>query len=151
MQVGAFAVGSEDSDQLDRAVDSAEPVGGVRGKLDCFAGFDDQVLFSEDEAHSSVEDVHPVVTLMDAELGTWGWPLASAGDPDLERPQPAGRPVGERPHRQPVTSDRLTTNTWVRRRRPTEKVVGGNAERSCEARDVIEGEATFAGFEAAEH
>ena len=131
MQVGAFAVGSEDGDQFDRAVDSAEPVRGVRGKLDCVAGFDDQVLFSEDEAHSSVEDVLPVVTLVDAELGTWGWPPAPAGDPNLERTQPAGGPVGERPHRQPVTGDRLTANTWVRRGRPAGQIVGGNAERSC--------------------
>ena len=129
----------------------AEPVGGEGAELDRFARFDDEVLFAEQQAHPSVEDVHPVVAVVDAQLAPRGWAAALGGDADLEGAQPAGRPVRERPHRQTVAGDRFATDPWVGRRRSTEKVVGADPKRGGEHGDVIEREASFAGLEPAEH
>jgi len=151
VKVGAFAVGPKHGDEFDGAVDRAEPVWCEGAELDGFARLDNEVLFAEEEAHASVEDVHPVVAVVDSQrLSRWR-ASALGADSDLECAQPARGSVRERPHRQAVSGDGFAANPRIGRRRASEQLVGTDSERNCESGDVVEGEATFSGLEAAEH
>ncbi len=66
VEVGTFAVGPKDCDEFDWPVDRAEPVGCEGAELNCFAWLDDQILFAKNQTHPPVEDVHPVMPVMDA-------------------------------------------------------------------------------------
>ncbi len=114
MQMGAFAMGPEHGDELDRPIDRSEPVRCQRAELNCFARFDHKILFAEEQTHPSVQHVHPVVAVMDSQLVSWGWAATLAGDTNLERAQPTRGSVGQRPHRQAITRDRFATDPWIR-------------------------------------
>ncbi len=151
VEVGALAVGSKDGDELDGAIDRAEPVGCEGAELDRFTRLDDEVLFAEQQPHPSVKDIHPVVTVVDSQRVWWWWASALCADSDLERAQSARGSVRERPHRQAVSGDGFAANPRIGRRRSSEKFVGADRKCGGEPGDVVQGEATLAGLESAEH
>ena len=61
----ALALWAEDRDEFDGAVDGTEPVRRQRRELDRLPGFDRQVVVAEQQPERTVEDVQPVVPLMD--------------------------------------------------------------------------------------
>jgi hypothetical protein len=149
--MGAFAMGPEDGDEFDGSVDRTEPVGREGAELDRFTRLDNEVLFAEQKAHASVEDVHPVVAVVDSQRVSWWWASALGADSDLECAQSARGSVREWPHRQAVSGDGFAANPRIGRRRASEQVVGTDSECCCESGNVIEGEAPLPGLEAAEH
>ena len=141
----------EDGDEFDGAVERTEPVRREGAELDRFVRFDNQILFAEQKAHASVEDVHPIVAVVDSKRVSWWWASAIVADSDLECAQSTRGSVRERPHRQAVPGDGFAANPWIGRRRSCEQFVGADSERGSEPGDVIEGEASLPGLESTEH
>jgi hypothetical protein len=147
--VDALALRSEDHDELDRLVDYAEPVRCPGAELDGLTWFDREIVVAEQEPKPPVEHVHPLVALVHGQLGGRRAPLS--GDAGLVGEQaPAGAPVRERPVGDAVGPERFAADSGIGPRRRAEQVVGGDVEGGGEPRDVVEGQATLAGLEAAE-
>jgi hypothetical protein len=90
--VQPLAVGAEDGDELDGAVDGPEPVRRPRRELDGLPRLDRQVLRPEQQPQAAVQDVEPVVALVDGK--DLGRRAALGADGDLEGVQAARRARG---------------------------------------------------------
>jgi hypothetical protein len=65
--VGSFALFADEAEELDWAcAGGAEPMRGAGVELGNFAGFEDEVVFADDEAEMAVEYERPVVALVGA-------------------------------------------------------------------------------------
>jgi hypothetical protein len=88
------------------------------------------------------------VALVDREA--LGRPAAPRADGDLERLQSRAAAAGERPEREALDLARLAAHARVVGFRAAEQLVGRDAERRRERRDVVEREAALARLQAAE-
>ena len=70
----AFALPAEQAEKLDRfGISGAEPMRYAGVELGCFAGCEHQIVFTEDEPQSSIEDIEPFVALVGPWIGfLWG-------------------------------------------------------------------------------
>ena len=151
LQVGALAVGAEDADQLDRAVDGAEPVRRASSRT----RRPRPARSSGRRRRAAGAGGRRGRTASRGRRGPAARPAgvrAAGADLDAVGVDAGGRPaVRERPHRHArrTGAARPRTARVLARRRP-EQLVGADAERGGERRDVVEGEAALAGLQPAQ-
>lgn len=67
--MGALTLFADKAEEFDRTgAGCAEPVRGSGVELHGFAGPQDQVMFTEDQAQGAIEDIGPVVAFVGAQL-----------------------------------------------------------------------------------
>lgn len=134
MDVRALALGPEDRNQLDGCVDRAEPVRNHVAELHCFAWLYHKILFTQQNAHTADDHIHPVVAIVHVQRVRWL--TAPGADANLERMRAAGRTtIRERPHRETIAFHRDAPHARIGRRRAIEQVILAHAQRRREAGD----------------
>jgi hypothetical protein len=147
MQVNSLPLRSHDHDELHGAVDRAEPVWCPGRELGGLAWLDDVLDAVEEEPQSPVQDVQPVVALVDGQRVGRCAPLGADRNP--VGMQSSGRPpLGERPERHAVDTPRPGPDPWVLSWARAQKLVGAHTKGVRQPGDVIKRQASLAGLQA---
>lgn len=135
--VGALTLFADEAEEFDRpGAGGAEPVRGSGVELHGFAGPEDQVMFTEDEAQGAVEDIGPVVAVVGAQLRLLSIP--PRGEDELVGLNTAW-PARERQDRRPVcTGDGSQIEPGVAGRRCIDEFVEGYPVHAGQWKELLE-------------
>lgn len=136
MNVRAFAVLPDETEELNRTgAGSAKPVRYASVELDNFARAEKKIMLAEDEAKCSVEDVDPIVPLMDAKIGLvvvlTRWKHELVG---LRSSLPACEGENDRTI---VTLDRPQVYPWIARAGRVDKVIERDTMRASQRKQLL--------------
>src|SRR5918992_2123307 len=105
LEMGPFALGSDDEDEISGPVDCTEPMRRPSGELCSLSGIEKVVVLAEEQAEAPADDVEPVMAVVHLH-SRWRRP-SSRSDVHLVGAQPPTMPAtGEGPDGQPVEAAR---------------------------------------------
>jgi hypothetical protein len=149
VKVQPLSLGADDEDQLDGAVDGAEPVRRPSRELDGLTGLDDEGLLAQKQPQAAAEHVEPVLSFVNGKLV--GRPPVPGVDVNLVGVKAGrGAAMGERPQGHAVALARQAADAGVVRWRRCEQLVCAHPERRGQSGDVVEGEPALARLQPAE-